>query len=310
MNQNLNKWSEPITKYRSYLIAFAFRMTGSLAEAEDIVQETFIECLKYNPSAITNHKAWLTKICSNKALDYLKSARTKKEHYMGVWLPDEVPQSLQVWNHLIDNKSPDKDLILSESLTTTFLLLLQKLTPQERIIYLLSEVFSYSFKEISELVGKNVPACKKIAQRARASVISEKVKFDPPPKESEEILRKFFSSAKSGNVKGMIELLSPDSELWGDGGGKVNAAGFMDCNDLIVDFFSRLVTSEVFNSIKYRPEFHQVNSRPGIVISKKDDSGHWVFDTILSFEFKENKIACIYAQRNPDKLAHLTILPE
>lgn len=307
MNNYFDRWSETILKYRPYLIAFSFRMTGSLAEAEDIVSDTILECSKYNPMEIKNHKAWLTKICSNKALDYLKSARKKRESYVGVWLPDEVPSGLQIWGNLEEVENSEHKLILDESLTTSFLLLLQKLTPQERVIYLLSEIFDYSFKEISDFLGKNIPACKKIAQRARDGISSERVKFDLPPKESEEILRRFFVSAKNGNIQDMIDLLSSDSELWGDGGGKVSAAGFINSIEMIFNFFNCLVTSEVFKSDLYRSEIHTVNSRPGVVISKKDND-KWLFDTILSFEFKGDKIARIYAQRNPDKLSSLTKL--
>lgn len=307
MRKKTNTWTTSIKLYRPYLLAFTFRLTGSLAEAEDIVQETFAECLNYNPKEILNHKSWLTKICSNKALDYLKSARKKREKYVGVWLPDEVPQSLQVWNSLTDSGQPDQNLLLSETLTTTFLLLLQKLTPQERIVYLLCEVFDYKFSEVSELLNKNVSACKKIAQRARQSISAERNKFDPPTKQAEIHLKQFFNYAKIGNVDGMANLLSDNCELWGDGGGKVNAAGFINDFDSILNFFRGLTQySDIFHSDDYRIEVHKVNSRPGIVITKRNSQTEWDLNTILSFEFKANKIACIYAQRNPDKLKFLT----
>ena len=291
-------------------MAFSFRLTGSLAEAEDIVQDTFIECAKYNPDEIQNHKAWLTKICSNKALDYIKSARKQRETYVGVWLPDEIPEGLNIWHHLSQDQELDKSLLLSESLTTTFLILFQKLTPQERIVYLLSEIFDYSFAEISEVLNKTIPACKKLAQRARDHISQEKNRFDLPPDDAEKTLRQFFTYAKAGNAEGMASLLSENSELCGDGGGKVRAAGFINDFDSIIQFFRTLVMSEVFQMENYKIELHKVNSRPGVVISKRNESGTWSLDTVLSFEFKANKIACIYTQRNPEKLNSLTMTEE
>src|SRR5690606_35291354 len=109
---NINYWSEIYRQHRSYLISFAFRMTGSLAEAEEIVQDTFIECNHYHPDEVSNHKAWLTKICSNKGINHIKSAYKRREVYPGVWLPDEIPSGLESWDSTSEQ---------SESLTTSFL---------------------------------------------------------------------------------------------------------------------------------------------------------------------------------------------
>ncbi len=122
MNE-LNSWVDIYRQYQSYLISFAFRMTGSLAEAEEIVQETFLECDNYKPSEITNHKAWLAKICSNKSINHLQSAQKRREFYPGMWLPDGIPSGMGWWS---DEESKDlsSQMELAESLTTSFLLLL------------------------------------------------------------------------------------------------------------------------------------------------------------------------------------------
>ena len=127
----LSAWEPRLLQHKQYLIAFAFRMTGSLAEAEDIVQDTFIECAYVDPLTIDNHKAWLTRVCSNKGLDHLKSAYKKRVTYPGVWLPDAIPESLELAD----------EFELAESATTSFLLLAEKLSPEERVVYLLFEVF-------------------------------------------------------------------------------------------------------------------------------------------------------------------------
>src|SRR3954465_640983 len=149
---HLSEWESLWTQYRTYLISFAFRMTGSLSEAEDLVQETFIECARVSPSEIQNPKSWLTKICANKGIDHLKSAYKRRETYPGTWLPDAIPDSLQVWSNLHGSETPEKTLINSETLTTSFLLLAERLTPEERAVYLLSEVFEYSYREIAALL--------------------------------------------------------------------------------------------------------------------------------------------------------------
>src|SRR5580692_11131487 len=120
MNENnLSVWEEDWKQYRSFLISFAYRMTGSLSEAEDLVQDTFLECAAVPRPEIKNPKSWLTKICANKGIDHLKSAYKKRETYPGPWLPDAVPDSLQIWSNLNESESPEKSLITSESLTTS-----------------------------------------------------------------------------------------------------------------------------------------------------------------------------------------------
>src|SRR6185295_14870114 len=173
MSENYhNDWESDWKQYRPFLISFAFRMTGSLSEAEDLVQDTFLECARIPRSEIKNPKSWLTKICANKGIDHLKSAYKKRETYPGTWLPDVIPDSLQIWTSLHESESPEENLIASESITTSFLLLVERLTPEERAVYLLSEVFEYSFREISTFLEKSEDACRKTAQRARAAVLS------------------------------------------------------------------------------------------------------------------------------------------
>jgi len=128
---HLKAWESDWKQYRPFLISFAYRMTGSLSEAEDLVQDTFLECARVPRSEIRNPKSWLTKICANKGIDHLKSAYKRRETYPGTWLPDAIPDSLQVWTNLHGSESPEKTLIVSESLTTSFLLLAERLTPEE-----------------------------------------------------------------------------------------------------------------------------------------------------------------------------------
>jgi RNA polymerase sigma-70 factor, ECF subfamily len=306
MNENnLGAWEEDWKQYRPFLISFAYRMTGSLSEAEDLVQDTFIECANVPRSEIKNPKSWLTKICANKGLDHLKSAYKRRETYPGPWLPDAIPDSFQVWTNLHGNESPEKSLIVSESLTMSFLLLVERLTPEERAIYLLNEVFEYSYKEISALLEKSEDACRKTAQRARAAVLSVP-KFEVQPPDSTDLIARFFECAKNGDNLALIALLADESEFWSDGGGKAPAAKtVLTEKTKIATFFAALGSSKAFVPGDFKLDFTEVSSRPGLIISRRLPSGLWTFETIFSFEIRDGKIARIYAQRNPDKLKAL-----
>jgi RNA polymerase sigma-70 factor (ECF subfamily) len=301
----LSEWESLWKQHRPFLISFAFRMTGSLSEAEDLIQETFLECARTPPSEIKNPKSWLARICANKAIDHLKSAYKRRETYPGTWLPDIVPDSLQVWSNLTPSDSPEKSLLASESLTTSFLLLVERLTPEERAVYLLSEVFDYSYKQIAAFMQKSVEACRKTAQRARKAVASAP-KFQSNSSESVRVIERFFESAKNSDEAALVALLSDESEFWSDGGGKVPAAKtVLTEKEKIAAFFAALGKSNAFIPADYKLDFARVNSRPGVVISKRLASGLWTLETSFAFELIDNKIARIYAQRNPAKLSAL-----
>lgn len=302
----IQDWEKLFIEYRPFLISFSFRMTGSLTEAEDIVQDTFIACAEVNPADVRSPKSWLTKIASNKSLDHLKSAHVKRETYPGVWLPDAVPDSFQFWGNLEESASPDANLLNKESLTTSFLLLLQKLNPEERVVYLLSDIFEYSFKEISEFLQKTEDACKKIAQRARKAFENQK-RFVSYDSDAESLISKFFATAKTGDAEALDSMLAMDSEFWTDGGGKVPVASQAVITDRLRTkrFFAGIWASKPFQTENIKQEVKIVNGRPGLVVSRLEANGEWVFDSILSFEIQDGKIHRIYAQRSPDKLMAL-----
>lgn len=165
MEIQYGSWAAIFIEHRPSLISFAFRMTGSLADAEDLVQETFLECARVELLKIEHPKSWLMKVCSNKGIDYLKSARKRRESYIGTWLPDGLPQSLHPWPSADEGVSPEEAALLAESLTTSFLLLLEKLSPQERVIFLLSDVLGYSFSEIAKFLNKKqIPVGKRLKE--------------------------------------------------------------------------------------------------------------------------------------------------
>lgn len=308
MKTYLKSWEPHLIIYRPYLVSFAFRMTGSLAESEEIVQETFIECVEIDPQSIGNHKAWLTKVCSNKSIDHLRSAYKRRESYIGTWLPDAVPDGLKYWENLEESAPLEKSLILSESLTTTFLLMVESLTPEQRVVYILNEVFDYSFNEISEFLNKSVAALRKIAQRAREAISLQKIQYDSINPESQNLIVQFFEIVKNQDKNALMALLSEDSEFWSDGGGKISAIRVVVRErEQIVRFFSSDMIRDIYNADYLKIETGFVNKLPGMMISKKDEQGNWIFDTIMSFETKNGKITRVYSQRNPDKLQNLAI---
>lgn len=296
--QILKSWEECYETQREFLIAYAFRMTGSLEHAEDIVQDTVAQCLKTDFGKVTNHRAWMTRICSNKALDLLKSAESRRMSYIGTWLPDLIPDALDCG---ISHQTADSKLELSESITISFLVLLQALSPVERAVFLLKDVFDYPFKMVSELSGKSEQACRKIAERARNAVSKKDVKFTRPSSDAEKLVREFFEAAKAGDKSHLATLLSDHSLFLSDGGGKVAAAPLIETKDGIIDFFCALQKSPTFSSQDYRLDTAWINSRPGIIISKLVNE-NWRLETLISFEIEERKISRIFAQRNPDKL--------
>jgi RNA polymerase sigma-70 factor (ECF subfamily) len=299
----LADWDKHFILHRPHLIAFSFRLTGSLAEAEDMVQETFIACDGTDPLTIENHRAWLTRVCSHRSLDLLRSAYKKRETYPGVWLPDAVPESFKYWGE------EEKSLLEQESLTTSFLLLLPKLGPEERVTYLLGDILEYSYKEIAEVLQKSEDACKKIGQRARKALDNQK-RFHSNNVDNQKVVAKLFELAKRGDTQAVLEMLAPDAEFWADGGGKVSVASKSVIRDHLrtARFFAGVWSSPVaLNNPIHRHESIMVNGRPGLVISSQDENGYWKFHTIISIEVENGKIARIFTQRNPEKLGALDI---
>lgn len=210
-----------------------------------------------------------------------------------------IPDKL---NHRVNSQWENSNLELAESLTISFLILLQTLRPVERAVFLLKDVFGYSFKDVSLLLGKSEPACRKIAERARTSISGKDHKFSKPSGDAEKLIRQFFEAAQAGDQTQLEALLSDESEFLSDGGGKVSAAPIISTKEEIVEFFMSLQKSPIFSPRGYRLETNWINSRPGMIISKLVHEKYWQFETVMSFEIEEQRIVRIFAQRNPQKL--------
>ncbi|MES2526526.1 MAG: sigma-70 family RNA polymerase sigma factor [Bdellovibrionota bacterium] len=308
MNNYLAAWESHFTKNRPFLLSFSFRLTGSFSEAEDMVQEAFLACAGTDPATVSHHRSWLTKVCANKSLDLLKSAAKKRETYPGTWLPDAVPDVFQYWGNIEEGISPDKKLLNEETFTTGALIMIQKLTPEERVIWIMSDVLDYSFQEIGELLKKSEEACKKTAQRARLAFNNLR-RNNLYSEESMNVIRKFYALASAGDAEGLEAMFAPDAEMWSDGGGKVSVSSMKILTDVkrMAKFIAGIWTAPFMNTPNVKQEYAAVNRMNGQVISRLTSEGVWVLETVSSIEVVDGKITRIYAQRNPDKLNALFI---
>lgn len=289
---------ETFNNLRNYLFAIAYRMLGSVMEAEDMVQEAWLRWDRTDQSAVENPKAFLAKTMTRLCLDQLKSAKTKREQYVGEWLPEPIltdrTPKLGGW------ESPDKMVELAESLSFAFLHLLERLTPAERAVFLLREVFDYDYQAIAEIVDKNETACRQILRRAKQAVGKDRPKFDTTPAEHEQILAQFAAACISGSMDGLLTLLADDVVEYSDGGGIQKAAlKPIFGADKVARFWLGIMKQAPKNTI---PQFLQLNGRPAILILI-DGTPY----STIQIHIEEGKIKQVFSQLNPHKISHLEL---
>src|SRR5258708_6097221 len=205
---------EAFEHYRVLLFSIAYRMTGSASDAEDLVQETYLRYQASESSEIVSLKAYLTTIITHLALNYLKSARVAREQYIGAWLPEPILTSE-------DGGFPLADLEQREALSLAFLRLLEALSPPERAVFLLHEVFDYPFSEIWVMFSQSPANCRQIFHRARQALHDKRARFDPEPQRQHQLLLSFLSASQAGDMAALTSLLAQDAISWTDSGGKV-----------------------------------------------------------------------------------------
>lgn len=280
--------------YQPLLCSLAYRMLGSVMDSEDIVQEAFITFNQLpNSEHIENKKAYLCKIVTNRCLDLIRSSAKKREIYVGPWLPEPL---LDTENSPND---PSQAFLQQESISTAYLLLLQQLNAMERAVFLLREVFQYSYDEIAEILGKSNANCRQIFHRVKKSM-----EYHPKNKPSisiaESTVKEFVQSILNGNVNQLLDLISEDVTMYSDGGGKVRAAQ--------IPIFGAAKVVQLLLSLtkmytgKFTIKYTSVNGLPGLTLTL-DDHLQYVY----SFAFNGNQIHTIYAVANPDKLRHLQL---
>ncbi|MGF9767314.1 sigma-70 family RNA polymerase sigma factor [Bacillus albus] len=278
--------------YQPLLFSLAYRILGSVMDAEDIVHDVFISLNNIEDvQSIENMKAYLCKMVTNRSIDKLRSAAHKRNVYVGMWLPEPFVE---------ETDDPSESFVMKESISTAYLLLLQQLTEVERVVFILREIFSYDYEEIASIVDKSSVNCRKIFQRARKSILDKPKQSKLSTKKMAAYVEKFVSSLQCGDAQGMLEVLKTDAILEADGGGKVTTAihPIYSADRIIRLFFG---IGKKFPPV-YNVEYKIVNGAPGVIVKVKNKVTY-----VLSFTFENEKIANIYMMVNPEKLMHLNV---
>jgi RNA polymerase sigma-70 factor (ECF subfamily) len=270
---------------RPRLIRIAYRMLGSVADAEDVVQEAFVRWLDTDRDAVREPEAFLRRVVTRLCLDQLKSARHRRETYVGPWLPEPVVEAAE-------------DEI--DDITLPLMMALERLSPLERAAFLLHDVFGVSFEEIAATIGREPATCRQLASRARTHVRAARPRFHMAKERGLQIAAAFFAASRSGDMQQLRSLLAADVTAYADGGGKTPAAtqpivGFDSVMQLHASL--ALIFAEKMSRIV---RYGFINGLPGFVTIEQDDT---LQTTALQIE--DGKIAAIYVMRNPDKLRHL-----
>jgi RNA polymerase sigma-70 factor (ECF subfamily) len=275
---------------RAELIGLAYRMTGSFATAEDIVQDVFLRWYAADRSRIEVPRAWLLKVAARLSLDHLKSARVRRERYVGPWLPEPVLESEDPPQQTAHERAQD--------LSVAFLLTLQRLSPAERAIFILHDLFETPFAEIATLLGRTEQACRKLATRARAHLGDATPRQAVTGAEAQRIARAFLAAARDGDEAALRDLLAQDVVLHTDGGGvRLAALNPIEGVDKVARFFAGLARKRVAPP---SPLVHlgRINTLPGYVTLEPDG-----LPQTTALDIQDGRIAAIYIVRNPEKLA-------
>ena len=273
---------------RPYLFAIAYRMLGSVAEAEDVVQDAF---LRYHEAEVEaeSPKAYLATVTTRLAIDQLRSARARRELYPGEWLPEPIV-----------GDEAARHAETADSLSLAFLHLLEKLAPVERAVFLLREVFDYPYEEIAPIVGKSPENCRQILARAHRHVQEGKRRFDVSREERDEVAGRFLAAWEEGDTEALVEVLAPDATVYGDGGGKAPSmpeplVGAERVAKALIGWGRQAAA----RGLVHRPAV--VNGDPGIVFYDAEGRAIWV----AALDIAEGVVVAVRSVLNPDKLTHV-----
>ncbi len=279
-----------VEQYRQRLFGIAYRMLGSIADAEDAIQETYLrwEQARSRGEIITAPEGWLVAVVTRLCIDQLRAARTKREAYIGPWLPDPLVSH--------PDRNVEEVVEFTESISMAFLVLLERLSPLERAIFLLHEVFAYPHAEIAAIVGKSEAACRQLLRRARERIRLDRPRFEVPARAGERLAAEFLRACTEGDLPGLLALLAEDVELVADSGGKVAAPvrpihGAGAVARLLVGLVRRAPDGWSVSQVA-------INGSPGFIAYDTDGSPI----AAIALELAGSRIAAIRLIRNPDKL--------
>lgn len=298
----MNEGEALLEELRPTAFAVAYRMLGSVAEAEEVVQEALLRlhAALQRGEQIASPRAYLATVTSRLAIDALRSARVRRESYVGEWLPEPLPGSVEALSSATDAEDPARRAEVADSLSYAFLLLLESLTPEERAALLLHDVFDYGYGEVAEIVGKSETNARQLAARARRHVAAGRPRFETSEERRSELGDRFFAAIEGGDVEALEELLSRDVVLRGDGGGKAPAlARALRGADRVRRALSAWFRTGWRGGAK--TERRQINGQPGMVVLAPDGG----VVGALSLEIADDRVIAINSVVNPDKLGHL-----
>jgi RNA polymerase sigma-70 factor, ECF subfamily len=273
--------------HRPLLFSIAYRMLGTVTDAEDMVQETFLRWQQTANETVRSAKTYLSTIITRLCIDHLRSARVQREQYVGTWLPE--PMLTQQSHH------PTDLMELAESLSIAFLSVLERLSPIERAVFLLRDVFDYDYDEIGQMVGKSPTNCRQILSRAKQHLTDQRPRFPVPRTQQEQITAQFLDASTKGDLPDLLLLLAKDVTFCSDGGGKVVATlkpihGAVKVARMLLAVRSKWLLNPV-------SRLTEINGQPGII--------HYVdgnIYSVMTFEIVDGCIQSIYSVRNPEKL--------
>lgn len=284
--------AERFTVLRPLLFTIAYEMLGSATEADDVLQDSYLRWAAVDLTTVRDTKSYLAQLVTRQALNALRADARRREDYVGPWLPEPL---------LLDEQDASSDVVLAESISMAMLVLLETLSPDERAVFVLHEVFGFDYAEIAEAVGRPAPTVRQVAHRAREHVRARRKRFDAAdPQRNAQITAQFLETAASGDVEALMTILAPDATWTADSGGKVSAArrpvvGAERVARAIVGLIRKAV-----EIAEFRVEMVTCNSAPAVLLYLADH-----LEGVITLEIADDKITNFYVTRNPDKLAAL-----
>ncbi len=284
--------AERFTVLRPLLFTIAYEMLGSATEADDVLQDSYLRWSAVDLAAVRDTKSYLAQLVTRQALNALRADARRREEYVGPWLPEPL---------LLDEQDPSADVVLAESISMAMLVLLETLSPDERAVFVLREVFGFDYGEISQAVGKPAPTVRQVAHRAREHVRARRKRFDAvDPERTAEITTQFLAAAAGGDVEALMTMLAPDATWTADSGGLVSAARRPVVGaEKVARAFAGLMRRAVGMGA-LRVEMVTCNSAPAVLLYLGDQ-----LEGVITVEIADDKITNFYVMRNPRKLAAL-----
>ena len=284
--------AEQFTVLRPLLFTIAYEILGSATEADDVLQDSYLRWAAVDLSTVRDTKSYLAQLVTRQALNALRAQARRREEYVGPWLPEPL---------LLDDQDPSADVVLAESVSMAMLVLLETLSPDERAVFVLREVFGFDYDEIADAVGKPAPTVRQVAHRAREHVHSRRKRYgNVDPERNAQITAQFLATAASGDVEALMEILAPDATWMADSGGKVSAARRPVVG---ADRVARAIAGLIRKASAmagFRVEMVTCNSAPAVLLYLDEN-----LEGVITLEIVDDKITNFYVMRNPDKLAAL-----